>query len=268
MVTEMFDRHLFEFITFCSVYLSERNEGKTHVNDDTHAMHVTKGRGFLNVRGEVYPIERGSVMMIPPFTQFSLRLAPDYAMLNFHFKLCFPDGVSMEDRLRFPYVFFPEKFDKIEERLKTLDRIKRSENFVSLRSAPIAHEIIAGYLVEQASHMVFMPLPNTSIDQARKRLESPNVTVFDSTALAHLCCLSKSQMNRKFRDTLGVSPKAYWERFRFYHVRAALRDTDAPLSEIAEARGFADQSHLSRWFKTISGVSPRTYRRKTRDFIF
>jgi transcriptional regulator GlxA family with amidase domain len=43
-----------------------------------------------------------------------------------------------------------------------------------------------------------------------------------------------------------------------------LRNTDLPLSEIAIAVGFTDQSHLARHFRTITGVSPSLARHRFR----
>ena len=87
------------------------------------------------------------------------------------------------------------------------------------------------------------------------------MTSYDATKLSHLSCLSKSQMNRKFKTFLKISPKRYWERHRYIHVCAMLRDVGVPLSEVADKRGFADQAHLTRWFKkACNGLTPKQYR--------
>jgi AraC-like DNA-binding protein len=43
-----------------------------------------------------------------------------------------------------------------------------------------------------------------------------------------------------------------------------LAGTDLPLSEIALAVGFSDQSHCARRFRQHLGMSPREYRRAPR----
>jgi AraC family transcriptional regulator len=41
----------------------------------------------------------------------------------------------------------------------------------------------------------------------------------------------------------------------------AMRDRRAPLAVVALVSGFADQHHLARVFRRITGVTPSTYRR-------
>jgi len=43
-----------------------------------------------------------------------------------------------------------------------------------------------------------------------------------------------------------------------------LAETDLPLSEIALASGFSDQSHCARRFREQVGVTPSSYRWSTR----
>nr|WP_281423864.1 helix-turn-helix transcriptional regulator [Mesorhizobium silamurunense] len=70
------------------------------------------------------------------------------------------------------------------------------------------------------------------------------------------------QVIRDFHRAAGMTPGQY---LRDRRIRAAstLIKTDMPLAEIAAATGFADQSHLTRVFKTIKGLSPGAWRAAT-----
>jgi transcriptional regulator of acetoin/glycerol metabolism len=78
--------------------------------------------------------------------------------------------------------------------------------------------------------------------------------------LAALAGLSTDHFARAFHQSVGVPPHAYLLRRRLEHVEHMLRATHAPLSEIALATGFSDQSHLARHFRRWAGVSPRQVR--------
>ena len=78
--------------------------------------------------------------------------------------------------------------------------------------------------------------------------------------LAVLAGLSTDHFARAFHQSVGVSPHMYLLRRRLEHVEHMLRETHAPLSEIALATGFSDQSHLARHFRRWSGMSPRQVR--------
>jgi AraC-like DNA-binding protein len=66
---------------------------------------------------------------------------------------------------------------------------------------------------------------------------------------------------RAFRRFAGVTPGGYRRRERVRAASSLLLDSATPLSRIALACGFADQSHLSNVFREATGISPRRYRR-------
>jgi AraC-like DNA-binding protein len=78
--------------------------------------------------------------------------------------------------------------------------------------------------------------------------------------LAALAGLSTDHFARSFHQSVGVPPHTYLLRRRLEQVDQMLRETHAPLSEIALATGFSDQSHLARHFRRWAGMSPRQVR--------
>jgi transcriptional regulator of acetoin/glycerol metabolism len=78
--------------------------------------------------------------------------------------------------------------------------------------------------------------------------------------LAALTGLSTDHFARAFHQSVGVPPHTYLLRRRLEHVQHMLRETHAPLSEIALTTGFSDQSHLTRHFRRWAGKSPRQVR--------
>ena len=78
--------------------------------------------------------------------------------------------------------------------------------------------------------------------------------------LASLTGLSTDHFARAFHQSVGAPPHKYVLQRRLHHVEHMLRETQAPLSEIALATGFSDQSHLARHFRRWAGMSPRQVR--------
>lgn len=64
----------------------------------------------------------------------------------------------------------------------------------------------------------------------------------------------------RFRRYYGSTIGDYVRKLRIDFACSKLVETDQSLSEIAQAAGFCDQSHFSRTFKQIIGVSPSEYR--------
>jgi AraC-like DNA-binding protein len=70
---------------------------------------------------------------------------------------------------------------------------------------------------------------------------------------------------RQFRLYYGCSPSTFVRLLRVDWARRALRQTDQALSSIALEAGFADQSHLTREFRRLTGMTPARYRARARN---
>jgi AraC family transcriptional regulator len=79
--------------------------------------------------------------------------------------------------------------------------------------------------------------------------------------VAQECRLSLSHFSRAFRSSMGVAPHSWLLTRRIEVAKQKLRDSRLPLAEVALACGFADQSHLTRVFTRMVGVSPGAWRR-------
>jgi transcriptional regulator of acetoin/glycerol metabolism len=75
-------------------------------------------------------------------------------------------------------------------------------------------------------------------------------------SLAAMAGLSRDHFARAFHQSVGMPPHGYLLRRRLDHVEQLLRETQLPLSQIAVATGFSDQSHLARHFRRQTGMSP------------
>jgi AraC-like DNA-binding protein len=78
--------------------------------------------------------------------------------------------------------------------------------------------------------------------------------------LADLVGTSRFALLRAFRARYGLPPHAYLNQLRVRHARVLL-DEGVPAAAVAVAVGFADQSHLSRHFRRLVGLTPGRYQR-------
>ncbi len=76
--------------------------------------------------------------------------------------------------------------------------------------------------------------------------------------------LSRNHFFTAFREATGVTPYQWLLNQRIDHARRLLRTTELALAEIALHCGFADQSHFTRVFGRIEGVSPGRWRERAR----
>ncbi len=74
--------------------------------------------------------------------------------------------------------------------------------------------------------------------------------------------LSVSHFSRAFRVSTGLPPHQWLLRQRVNTAMQLMSVRDLPLSEIAISAGFANQSHFTRVFSSVVGVSPAAWRRE------
>ena len=79
--------------------------------------------------------------------------------------------------------------------------------------------------------------------------------------VAEVAGVHASHLNRTFRAHRGRSIGEQIRRLRVENAARSLADSDAPIAQIALAAGFADQSHFSRVFSRITGMSPARFRK-------
>jgi AraC family transcriptional regulator len=81
------------------------------------------------------------------------------------------------------------------------------------------------------------------------------------TQLAAISGLSPSHFGRAFKGSTGLPPHRWHLNLRIEQARSMLTEAGASLADIACATGFADQSHFTRVFSRIVGMSPGAWRR-------
>lgn len=89
---------------------------------------------------------------------------------------------------------------------------------------------------------------------------------FRVAELADYCNLSTRQLQRRFQDVTGVSPKTLARTIRFDEIRGRLMfDPDTSLTDLAYEFGYADQAHFIHDFKEFAGKTPGEFAAEMRS---
>jgi AraC family transcriptional regulator len=136
--------------------------------------------------------------------------------------------------------------------------------------SPLAIEGLALEIVAAASRRsrsrAFTSKPPRWLTQARDlihaRAREERLTLSD---IARSASVHPVHLAREFRRHFHCTVGEYVRRLRIELACREIVNSDAPLVEIATAAGFYDQSHFSRTFKRLTGLTPAAYRASFRS---
>jgi AraC family transcriptional regulator len=78
--------------------------------------------------------------------------------------------------------------------------------------------------------------------------------------LARVAGVSRCHFARQFRLRTGESPMGQLLRMRIENAKTLLQQNGSKMSEVAATLGFGDQSHFTRKFRLLVGITPTEYR--------
>jgi len=97
--------------------------------------------------------------------------------------------------------------------------------------------------------------------KAREYLHSHMSQDIGLDDLAHITNVDRFRLTRAFKAAFGLAPHAYLIQLRLAKARRLLAAGQSPAA-VAAALGFADQSHLGRWFQRAYRMTPADYRKR------
>ncbi len=139
-------------------------------------------------------------------------------------------------------------YDKIN-RCKVVDELNELELKMFTRYIDIIiehHESTDHLLVNKILHFLHMNIEN----------------FFTIETITESLSISQSHASKVFKEHMNTTIIKYSKELKIKRAKALLKTTDDSVIKIGEKLGFYDQSHFSRTFKNIVGLSPKQFRLK------
>ena len=95
------------------------------------------------------------------------------------------------------------------------------------------------------------------IDYMKANL-TQDVSILD---LATLTSMSESHFSRSFKRSVGIAPYQYLMQQRVERAKQLLEKKSIAISTIALDCGFANQTHLTKVFRQMTGMTPKAYQK-------
>ena len=135
-----------------------------------------------------------------------------------------------------------------------------ASRMIEARQGPVADRWLACLLQEAERGARRLDVVDEAIDALVAEVRRDPAKPWRVAGLARHAGLGVDAFARRFRTSVGVSPREFLVQARIDAAKAALRMTGDPIGAIAERLGFCDIYHFSRLFRQHAGRSPSAFR--------
>jgi AraC-like DNA-binding protein len=195
---------------------------------------------------------RNSVLVVPAWHLYSLRpqSRPTGATVTLLVGASHLNGLATD---RAAIVTDGALVEQVEALVTQLSR-----PMVSLECATTLGSVLARLTASGAPVGSLLPRQGTPLGAARDYLRARSSEPVTIAELARMMGLAESHLIRAFHREFGLPPHAYQMRLRLA-AACELLSRGLAVSTVAFECGFADQSHLSRNFKSVYGMTPAAW---------
>ena len=232
---------------------------------------LTKGSRQLLFANSLYNVDAPAIVIIPPnklhateggpFERYNVD-ASEIALDPFQLDI-------IEDkklRLLKPTEKQAKMLTELLDEIRQLDPLKKHNN-IAFNTLFSYYLYSIGKLAESTENIIeyhsdFVPSLVLNITNYLKVHYRDPITL---DSLSKRFSVSKSTLIYNFNKYLHSSPVDYLINIRIQQAKAALRETNCSVVEIAESCGFSNANYFSLMFKRKVGLSPANYRKYQRE---
>ena len=234
-----------------------------HFHDCYVVGFVEKGNRHLSCRGDEYDMEPGDMLLLNPRDNHTCESRDgqplDYRCLNIDADVMVRAvkeviGCSYLPNFEKPVAFQSE----MVESLRTLHQsvMKKETEFLK---EELFYILIEQLVKEYTNNQPLLKSRfNEPIKLVKKHLDDNFINQISLDSLSELAQMNKYTLIRNFARSFGITPYQYLETIRVNHAKELLEQGLSPL-EAAMLSGFSDQSHFTRFFKSLIGLTPKQY---------
>lgn len=251
-----------------------------HTHDFTELVLVLKGEGIhVDARGE-WPFRAGDIFVIEPGAVHSYRETKDFSLVNIMFhagRLRLPDhdlqqlpgyhalfhlGPAARLRgasgnLRLDKDAMAQVDGLVEKLLAELGRRRPGYQAVSVA---LLVELVV-FLSRRVEGVDSLGGEVKAIGKALGHIERHATESLSLDDLAKVAGMSVRNFQRRFKESVGVTPFRRLLEVRVERAKALLSDQSLTVSEVAFLCGFQDANYFCRQFRLVEGLPPGRFRK-------
>lgn len=224
---------------------------------------VGSGRRYLTCKNKDYTIDAGDLLMFNPLDNHACHQVDnkplDWRCINVNENIMRETVKQVTGR-----DYLPKFTTTVAYRSEAVSLLRELHDLIMEQRTDFEKEEVFFFLIEQLIAEYTEPagesLSATSeeIQKACFYLENNFAEPITLDDLSKLSGLNKYTLLRNFTKQRGVTPYQYLETIRIGEAKKLLEKGVNPL-DAAMQTGFVDQSHFTKFFKKLIGLTPKQY---------
>ncbi len=224
---------------------------------------VESGKRHLTCKNREYIIDAGDLLLFNPFDNHACRQVDDKTLdwrsININ------ESVMRETVRQITGMdYLPQFTPTAVHQSESLLLLRELHELIMEQREDFKKEEVFFFLIEQLISEYTDPVKESlsevseEIQKSCTYMENHYEDLITLENLSKLSGLNKYTLLRNFTKQRGVTPYQYLEAIRISEAKKLLEKGNDPL-EAAMKTGFTDQSHFTKFFKKLIGLTPRQY---------
>lgn len=127
----------------------------------------------------------------------------------------------------------------------------------------LAARLVQNYAVSKPSlEFKAKGLPQSQLERVIDYIKANLTRDLSILDLATLTSMSESHFSRSFKQSVGIAPYQYLMQQRVERAKQLLKQQAISISNIALDCGFSNQTHLTKVFRQMTGMTPKAYQKQ------
>ena len=220
------------------------------------------GEGLLDYNGKTYTISKGEGYLIDCRKRHYYRtFGKHWVSTVFHFNGApvapIFNALLQSGSVKFSDSAFPN-FEMMQ--MQVIQETQRVSAHAEYKISCLFHVLLTELLV-RSSKSTSSEKTSSIIEKIVRYMQTNFKNDISIDALCHEFGISRTHMNRCFRQYTGFSPHDYLIQLRLNNAKLLLKNTDLSVEEVCIQSGFQDTAYFIQAFKKKEGTTPLRYRK-------
>lgn len=227
---------------------------RTSMYDFDMIYYVKAGRFDLHMDGEKHRISQGQMVYIPAGTHLKYDFDGKTQLEKFYTHFYLQLG---RHPIKESFQFCPVITVKDTARADRIFQLLMGSTGILGRKGVLL-QLVEFFLQESQAAIS----PVDAMQEAAQYICDHCEETLSVRELARQSGYSKDHFTRRFKETIGRTPRQYMNDMKLDQAKKLLRTTDMSISRIAATLGFCDAGYFTNFFCEKAGVTPSYYRKQ------